>query len=84
MEFDVTVGLQSLNNILSEISGNNEKLGVRGYTLSLKQTVPFIPDEGYIEKVQEIIKEKYKVRNLEILECRLKGYKSFLEKEIDE
>lgn len=82
MEFDVTVGFKKLNSIM-EMFGYDEKTGVTGQTITLSQTVPFIPDENYIHKVEKLLKDKYETNNLNILDCRFRGYKKFLEKEVD-
>lgn len=82
MEFDVTVGFKELNSIM-EMFGYNEKTGVTGQTITLSQTVPFIPDENYIHKVEKLLKDKYETNNLNILDCHFRGYKKFLEKEVD-
>lgn len=84
MEFEITVGLKDLNDLLCRVGGPGEKIGVAGYSLTLTQTIPFVPNDEYINKVTAIIKEKYKPNNLEILECRFNGYKKFLEKEVDD
>ena len=84
MEFEVTVGLKDLNDLLCRVGGPGEKIGVAGYTLTITQTTPFIPNDEYLNKVAGIIKEKYKPNNLEILDCKFRGYQKFLEKEVDE
>lgn len=83
MEFAVVVGLKDLNDIMNSY-GFSGRTGVSGYTLTLTQTIPFIPDEAYLKKVENVIKTKYQANNLEILDCKFKGYKKFLEKEIAE
>lgn len=83
MEFDVVVGLKDLNDIMNNY-GFSGRTGVSGYTLTLSQTIPFIPDEVYLKKVANILKTKYQTNNLEILDCNFRGYKKFLEKEIPE
>ena len=82
MEFDVTVGFKELNSIM-EMFGYDEKTGVTGQTITLSQTVPFIPDENYIHKVEKILKDRYETDKLNILDCHFRGYKKFLAKEID-
>ena len=84
MEFEVTVGLKDLNDLLCSVGGPGEKIGVAGYTLTITQTIPFIPNDEYLDQVARIIKEKYKPNNLEILDCRFRGYQKFIEKEIDD
>lgn len=82
MEFEVVVGLKEINEFMNYM-GFPEKTGIGGQTITLTQTIPFIPDEEYIEKVENIIKEKYQTEKLEILDCKFKGYKSLLEVDVD-
>lgn len=83
IEFEVVVGLKDFNNFMNAM-GLEEKTGVSGQSIILKQTIPFVPNEEYLKKVENIIKEKYETEKLEILDCKFKGYKKFLEKEIEE
>jgi len=82
MEFKVVVGLKEINEFMKYMgfSGNT---GIGGQTITLTQTIPFIPNEEYIKKVENIIKEKYQTEELEILDCKFNGYKSLLEVDID-
>ena len=82
MEFDITVGLKEINSFM-EMFGYNDKAVIKGQTITLSQTVPFIPDENYIHKVEKLLKDKYETEDLNILDCRFRGYKKFLEKEVD-
>lgn len=82
MEFEVTLGLKELNNF-TELMGFSEKAGIAGQTVTLTQTVPFIPDDEYLRKVESVIKEKYNTEKFDILDCHFKGYKKFKAKEID-
>ena len=83
IEFEVVVGLKEINDFMNAI-WFEEKTGVSGQSIILKQTIPFVPNEEYLKKVANIIKEKYETEKLEILDCKFKGYKKFLEKEIEE
>lgn len=83
MEFECTVGLNDINNFMGGF-GFNEKFGVNGPILTLKQTLPFIPNDEYIQKVENILREHYRTEKIEILSCKFKGYKKFLEREIPE
>lgn len=81
IEFEVVVGLKDFN-IFMNAMGFEEKAGVSGQSIILKQTIPFVPNEEYLKKVANIIKGEYETEKLEILDCKFKGYKKFLEKEI--
>lgn len=82
MEFEVVVGLKEINEFMKYMGfPGNTRIG--GQTITLTQTIPFIPNEAYIEKVENIIKEKYQTEELEILDCKFNGYKSLLEVDID-
>lgn len=83
MEFEVVVGLKELNKFM-EIMGFSEKTGINGQTMVLKQTIPFIPNEEYITKVENILRNKYQTETLELLDCKFKGYKKFLEIDVDD
>lgn len=82
MEFDVTLGLKEFNSVM-ELFGYHEKSGITGQTITLSQTIPFIPNEEYIHKVENILKDKYETKKFNILECHFRGYKKLIEKEID-
>lgn len=82
MEFEVTLGLKELNSF-TELMGFSEKTGITGQTVTLTQTVPFIPDDEYLRKVESILKEKYSTEKFNILDCHFRGYKKFKAKEID-
>lgn len=75
MEFELTVGLKNTNDYTN-------KVGVC-YSITLEQTIPFIPDEAYLKKVENIIRENYEKGSVGVLECKFKGYKKFLEKEVE-
>ena len=83
MEFEVVLGLKEINHIMN-MMGVSEKTGISGQSIVLTQTISFIPNEEYIHKVEDIIRENYKTDQFEILKCKFKGYKKFLEIEIDE
>ena len=82
MEFEVTLGLKELNDVM-ELFGFHEKSGIAGQTITVSQTIPFIPDEEYIHKVENLLKDKYENSNFDILECHFRGYKKLIEKEVD-
>lgn len=82
MEFKVTIGLKEINSVM-ELFGFNEKSGITGQTITLSQTIPFIPNEEYIHKVEKILKDKFETKQFDILDCHFIGYKKFIEKEVD-
>ncbi len=82
MEFEVTLGLKEINSVM-ELFGFNEKSGITGQTITLSQTIPFIPNEEYIHKIEKILKDKFETKQFDILDCHFKGYKKLIEKEVD-
>ena len=54
MEFEVTVGLKEINDFMN-LMGFEEKAVLTDQIMTLKQTIPFIPDEVYLRKVEGII-----------------------------
>lgn len=83
LEFEVVLGLKEINDFMNAM-GFEEKAAIVNQTLTLKQTISFIPNEEYLRKVEKIIKDKYQTDKFEILDCKFKGYKKFLEKNIEE
>jgi len=82
MQFELTLGIRSINDLLSNM-GLAEKLVVNGNVLTVKQTLPVIPNEEYIVAVEEAIKNAYINEKSECAQCKFIGYKSFLEREIE-
>lgn len=83
MEFELELSLKSVNNFINDM-GLGGKLVTKGNIFTINQTIPFIPDEAYFEKISNIIKDYYnKDGELEVVSCVFKGYKKFIEKEIE-
>lgn len=84
MEFELTVGLKSVNNFMNEM-GFDGKTCVTGPTLTVTQTLPVVPDADYIKKVENAVVEHYKKSDsdLDVTNCVFKGYKKFLEREVE-
>ena len=82
MQFELTLSIRSVNDLLSSM-GLAEKLVANGNILTVKQTLPVIPNEEYIAAVAEAIKNAYTNEKSECVKCKFIGYKSFLEREID-
>lgn len=72
MEFEVTVGLKEINDFMN-LMGFEEKATLTGQIMTLKQTIPFIPDEVYLRKVEGIIHEHYETEKFDIIDCKFKG-----------
>lgn len=84
MEFELELSLKSINNFMNDM-GMDGKLVSGGHIFTISQTIPFVPDEAYLEKVIDVIKKHYnKDRELEVVSCTFKGYKKFIEKKIEE
>lgn len=82
MEFGLTVGIKEINKVMNSM-GFDETLGVSGPVLTIKQTLAVVPNEEYINQVCDAIKNHFETSNLNVLKCTFKGYKKFLEKEIE-
>lgn len=73
MEFELFVGLKEINDFMG-IMGFEEKMGVPGCTLTVSQTLPFIPNEEYLRKVEEIIRDHYGNEKVEVLDDKQISY----------
>lgn len=84
MEFELTIGIRSVNDFMNQM-GFAERTYVTGPILTIKQTLPTVPTQEYIETIQETVKNHFKESNsdLEVADCVFKGYKKFFEKEIE-
>ena len=82
LEFEVVLGLKEINDFMN-LMGFEEKAAIVNQTLTLKQTISFIPNKEYIRKVEKIIKDEYQTDKFEILNCKFKGYKKLLEKNVE-
>jgi hypothetical protein len=82
MDFDLTLTATSINDIMKDVDCS-DAFGVNGIILSVQQTIPFIPDEDYIAKVEDIIKAEYESNKFSVCDCKFKGYSKLLEKEIE-
>lgn len=82
MLFSASVGLREINDILWQ-TGCNDTLQVKdAISVSIEQTVPFVPSEEYLQKVAEAIKDNYSTRDINITECHFTGYEYIREVEI--
>lgn len=84
MEFELTVGLKSVNRFINEM-GFDGKTCVTGPVLTVTQTLPIIPDTEYIKKIEDAVKKHYaeSESDIDVVDCKFKGYKKFLEREVD-
>ena len=76
MEFELTIGIRSVNDFMNQM-GFAERTYVTGPILTIKQTLPTVPTQEYIETIQETVKNHFKESNsdLEVADCVFKGYK---------
>lgn len=80
MIFSASVGFKEINDIMSQM-GCNDKLQIKdALKFSIKQVLPAIPDEEYLQKVADVIKEEYQNGQYNITECHFEGYKYLREK----
>ena len=81
MKFNATVELVDMGDFLKTFD-IPLKANLENVPIVLKQTVPFIPNDEYIEKVCNILIEKYKVKNFKVVDCVFDGYSKLIEVEI--
>lgn len=83
MEFSATVALKEINGML-EACGLNERLQLKdAMKVSIKQKISWIPDDDYLRKVAELIRDNYETEKITLTECRFAGYKYFREIETE-
>lgn len=76
MMFSVSFGFKTVNDILSQC-GYDEQLHIKDAgTFTVTQVLPEIPDEEYLRKVADIIKDNYETKELNVIECHFAGYKN--------
>lgn len=76
MMFTASVGLKRINGILREC-GCDEVLQVKdAFTFTVKQVLVEMPDEEYLKKVADIIKENYETKDINIISCHFSGYRN--------
>lgn len=75
MVFSVSVELRQINDFMAQM-GIDDKIQIRdAVSVSLKQVLPIIPDDDYLRKVADVIKDTYKTRDIAATKCRFTGYK---------
>lgn len=75
MVFSVSVGLRQINDIMAQM-GCDDKLQIRdAVAVSVKQVLPSVPDDAYIRRIADVIKETYKTSEFTATECHFKCYK---------
>ena len=84
MVFSASVGLKKINSILDNIAFA-EKLQVQdALSISLKQTLPFVPDDNYIQQIAGVIKDNYETDEINITQIRFVGYKYLRQISVEE
>jgi len=83
LEFSLDLGLKEINDFAA-MFGIQEKMVLKdARQMTLKQTVPFIPDDKIIQKYIDTIKEA-EFEKFTIEDCRFVGFKRIKEIEIKE
>lgn len=83
MEFSASVGLKEINDVL-QACGLREQMQVKdALKFSIKQRLAWIPDDDYLRKVAELIRDHYETDKFTLTECHFVGYKYFREIETD-
>lgn len=76
MMFTASVGLKTINDLLSQCR-LDEKLQIKdALTITVTQTLPEIPSDEYLKTVAKIIMEHYENREFNIVACRFSGYRN--------
>ena len=85
MKFELFMGLKKTDPLM-DLLGYNAGTEIAKQTVTISQTLPFIPDEEYIEKVKGVLIEGYETDSLIVIKCEFKGYSKLLEvqKEVDD
>lgn len=75
MVFSASVGLKEINDMMHQI-GFKESLQIEdAIEIKLQQTLVSFPDEDYILRVAEIIKNNYETDRFNITDIHFTGYK---------
>ena len=75
MVFSASVGLKEINDMMHQI-GFKESLQIEdAIEIKLQQTLVSLPDEDYIRRVAEIIKNNYETDRFNITDIHFTGYK---------
>ena len=84
MLFSVSLGLREINDALEQM-GVKEQLHVRNAgEISVKGIYKEIPDDAYLLKVADILRENYKTSKTTVTECRFVGFRSVKKVEMEE
>ncbi len=85
LKFRLSIELKGINDIMSNF-GFTEKVGLKdAVELTMKQIVPFIPDDEVIKEYSKMIKENYLKNNKDFLcsACEFCGYNYLYAVEIE-
>lgn len=75
MTFSASVGFREINDILHQM-GMDDSLQIKdALTISVKEVLPCIPDENYLQLVAKTIKDHYAKEKYNITECHFTGFK---------
>lgn len=83
IKFDATVEMTSMASFLKLMDTSPSLAQMENIPIILTQTIPFVPDEEYLNKICDILVEKYKVNGFKVVKCEFGGYNKFIEKEIE-
>lgn len=75
MLFSVSVGFKEINDFMAQMGFHDELQLKDAVTVSVKQVLPTVPDDDYLRKVADVIKDSYKTKEVTATECRFTGYK---------
>lgn len=84
MKFKLTVGFKAINDIAATCGFSEKLVAKNAITVSVTQTVPFIPTDDIIAQYEHAIKEHYDVKGLSIESCKFDGYEYLTPLTVDE
>lgn len=79
LKFKLTLGLKKINDMTAMCGLSEKAIVPDAITITMTQTVPFVPTDEEIDKYAEIIKDGYKTENFTCEDCKFDGYEYFKE-----
>lgn len=75
MDFELSLGFKKVDPLM-DLLGYKTNKEFATQMLTITQTIPFIPNEEYIQKVKDALVKKCETNDICVLECKFKGYRS--------
>lgn len=74
IRFKADAGINEINNILAQLGDEGKMLSRNAVTLTMEQTVPFVPDGTTLEHYAKVLQEGYSQKNVTLYNARFDGY----------